>query len=652
MFTTSDDDIADLQQTKFPHQIETLRAAASSRFSTSPSFTQLLPHIRELASLLKNATPDQLIDETNLIRREFAKGRSTAEPELLVAGLALISEALRRAKGVTLYDVQLQAVTALSRNRIAQMQTGEGKTFVGIAASGYLAMAGRGVHVITPNAYLADRDQQLAAPVLAQLDMTAGLLPERVDAAQKIPAYDCDVTYGTGHEFGFDYLRDQLTLRKEARRPAGSRLLQALHTPSDGQRLTMQRGLEFAVVDEADSVLIDDAGSPLVLSMSVQSEAPDTLAHKTALQLSEELQPGRHYQLDPASGLIMLTGAGIQRCHNADVAIPVSVLMRPWTEYVQQALRARLLFRRDVHYVINQNEVRIVDETTGRIFEDRSWQDGLHQAIEAREGLPVTAEKEPIAQITRQRFFRQYKNLCGMTGTAIGCEYELQQVFKLQVEEIPLRVPSARKILPTRYFANSHARWNAVAADVAALQQTGRAVLVGTRSIEDSETLSTILQQQRISHRTLNGLQNDSEANIVSLAGQPQAVTIATNLAGRGTDIGLAAEVRERGGLHVIVSECQSVSRMDRQLIGRCGRQGDPGSAQTFVSADDALLTLHGPWLAAAIKRHANANGEAFADFTSQLHRIQQTAERQQFVGRMQLLQRDTARENLFRKSK
>ena len=405
--SASNTETTGMRQTNFPPHIDTLRAASANKFSSSPTFAQLLPHIREMASLLQSATPDQLIAETDLIRREFAKGRSTAEPELLVAGLALISEALRRAKGVTLYDVQLQAVTALSRNRIAQMQTGEGKTFVGIAASGYLAMAGRGVHVITPNVYLAGRDQQLAAPVLAQLDMTAGLLPERVDAAQKIPAYDCDVTYGTGHEFGFDYLRDQLTLRKEARRPPGSRLLQALNTPSGGQRLTMQRGLEFAVVDEADSVLIDDAGSPLVLSMSAQTEAPDTLAHKTALRLSEELQPGRHYHLDPASGLTMLTGAGIQRCHEADVAIPVSVLIRPWTEYVQQALRARLLFRRDVHYVINDDEVRIVDETTGRIFEDRSWQDGLHQAIEAREGLPVTAEKEPIAQVTRQRFFRQ-----------------------------------------------------------------------------------------------------------------------------------------------------------------------------------------------------------------------------------------------------
>ena len=627
-------------------------SATSHALSSRSTTAQLLPHIRQLASCLQQATSQQLIEETNLIRRELAKGRSPDEPELLVAGLSLICEALRRAKDVTLYDVQLHAVAALSRNRIVQMQTGEGKTFVGIAASGYLAMAGRGVHVITPNVYLAGRDQEQAAPVMAQLGMTAGLLPERTDAATKFPAYDCDVTYGTGHEFGFDYLRDQLTLRKESRRPVGSRLLQALRQPAAGPRLTMQRGLEFAVVDEADSVLIDDAGSPLVLSLTAQSAAPDALAHQTALRLCEHLHADQHYHLNPASGLIMLTGEGIRRCHASDVAIPVSVLIRPWTEYVQQALRAHLLFRRDVHYVIEEDEVRIVDETTGRIFEDRSWQDGLHQAIEARESLPITAEKDPVAQVTRQRFFRLYKNLCGMTGTAIGCENELHEVYRLKVEEIPLRVPSARRILPTRFFATSNARWMAIANDATALQSSGRAVLVGTRSIADSEILSAILTDSGISHQVLNGLQNQSEADIVAMAGQPKAITIATNLAGRGTDISLSSDVRDRGGLHVIVSECQPVGRMDRQLIGRCARQGDPGSAQMFVSAEDTLLKLHGPWLSTAIAREADATGEAHTNFNSQLRRIQQSAERQQFVGRMQLLQRDTTRDTLFRKSR
>ncbi|MEZ6040977.1 MAG: hypothetical protein R3C20_10750 [Planctomycetaceae bacterium] len=622
---------------------------ASPVLSTEIPSEQLLPHIRDLAERLKTANRDELIDEVMVIRRELARGRSTSEPEMLVAGLALVSEALRRSKNIRLYDVQLLAVAALSRNRIAQMQTGEGKTFVGIAASGYLGMAGRGVHVITPNTYLAERDQSLAAPVLAELGMTAGLLPERVEAIQKFPAYDCDVTYGTGHEFGFDYLRDQLTLRQESRRPAGSRLLQALQEPADGRRITMQRGLEYAVVDEADSVLIDDAGSPLVLSMSAQDGAPDASAHQMAMQLLSQLEPEKHYQMDAASGLLMLTGEGIQRCHSADVRIPVPVLIRPWTEYVQQALRARLLFRRDVHYVVEDDEVRIVDETTGRIFEDRSWQDGLHQAIEAKEGLKITAEKSPLAQITRQRFFRIYNNLCGMTGTAIGCEQELKEVYRLKIEEIPLRVPSARQLMPTRYFATRKARWNAIAEEIIRKQKAGRAVLVGTRSIADTDVISRLLAELRVPHQVLNGLQTADEADIVSHAGQPGSVTIATNLAGRGTDISLHPDVKRQGGLHVIVSECQNAGRMDRQLIGRCGRQGDPGSAQVFASAEDTLLTNHGPWLAAAIQREADASGETFADFATQLRRVQQAAERQQYVGRMQLLQRDSYRDKLFR---
>jgi preprotein translocase subunit SecA len=482
--------------------------------------------------------------------------------------------------------------------------------------------------------------------------MTAGLLPERVDAFKKKPAYDCDITYGTGHEFGFDYLRDQLTLRKEQYRVLGTRLLARLQQDFNPGRLTMQRGLEFAVIDEADSVLIDDAGSPLVLSMSSAESAADARAHHTAKALSEVLVSGRHFHLDPASGLIILTPEGTQRCHAADVAIPVAQLVRPWADYVQQALRARLLFRRDVHYVIEKNEVRIVDETTGRIFEDRFWQDGLHQAIETREGLPVTAEKEPIAQITRQRFFRRYRNLCGMTGTAAGCEQEFADVYRLQVREIPLRVPSARRLLPTRYFATGNAKSQAIVDDIRRLRKTGRPILVGTRTIADSENLAQQLRDEGIEHQLLNGLQNSAEAEIVRNAGQRGAVTIATNLAGRGTDISLSPEVREAAGLHVIVAECQLSGRMDRQLIGRCARQGDPGSAQIFVAADDVLLQLHGPWLAAAVIREADDQGEAHVSFNSQLHRIQAIAERQQRFGRMQMLQRDTVRDSLFNSSR
>lgn len=610
---------------------------------------ELIPHIRALAKTLEAATESQLIGEVGEVRRELARGHRSSEPHLLVAGLALACEALRRTKGIRLYDVQLIAAMAMSRRCIAQMQTGEGKTFVALTAAMHLAMAGRGVHVITPNTYLAERDEQLAASVVAPLGLSVALLPERVDAEKKTPAYDADITYGTGHEFGFDYLRDQLTLRQQAQERPGERLLRQLDPASSSQRLTMQRGLIYAVVDEADSVLIDDASSPLVLSFGSNDRAPDADAHLTAKALAEQLKLGDEFLIETSTGRIALTEAGVRRCYADDVAIPVLQLVRPWTEYVQQALRARYLFKRDVHYVVQNGEVRIVDETTGRIFEDRSWQDGLHQAIEASQDLKIVAEKYSVAQVTRQRFFRLYENLSGMTGTAVGCERELHDVYNLQVEEIPLRVPSQRIVYSTRFFSKAAAKNAAVIEAAMACRSQGRAVLIGTRSISDSEILARGLESHGVPFELLNGLQNADEAEIVSKAGQPGAITIATNLAGRGTDIALHEDVRQRGGLHVIVTECQTSGRMDRQLIGRCARQGDPGSAEIFVSAEDTLVSQYGPWLANALCREADQNAEVHADFTSQLNRIQAAAERQQYAARVNMLRRDIARDSLLR---
>ncbi len=630
-------------------QPETTRGPAASKKLSNATSAQLVSHVKALVDSLESASEGQLRHEVNLVRREMARGQAPTEPHLLIAGLALAMEAMRRTIGVTLYDVQLLAAISMSRRCIVQMQTGEGKTFVALAAALHLSLTGRGVHVITPNTYLAERDQQQAAQVAAPLGISVALLPERVDAAKKTPAYDCDITYGTGHEFGFDYLRDQLTLRQQSGQRLGERLLNKLKPDASSRRVTMQRGLAYAIVDEADSVLIDDAGSPLVLSFGSSERAPDADAHLTAKALAELLQPTTDYVVEPSAGRVALTEAGVERCHAGDVEIPVLQLARPWTEYVQQALRARCLFRRGVHYVIQDDEVRIVDETTGRIFEDRSWQDGLHQAIEASQKLPITAEKHAVAQITRQRFFRLYENLSGMTGTAIGCERELDDVYKLTVEEIPLRVASQRIVLPIRFFATNAAKCHAITQDIVFVQQLGRAVLVGTRSISDSEILAAKLASQRIECQLLNGLQDAAEAEIISRAGDPKSVTIATNLAGRGTDIHLHPEVRANGGLHVIVAECQTSSRMDRQLIGRCARQGDPGSAQTYASAEDVLVAIHGPWLADALVREADQNGEVNSDFTRQLRRIQTTAERQQYASRISMFRRDITRDTLLR---
>ncbi len=615
----------------------------------STTSEELIPHIRALAETLRSATEAQLIAEVGEVRKELARGHLTSDPHMLVAGLSLAYEALRRTRNIQLYDVQLLAAIAMSRRCIAQMQTGEGKTFVALAASLHLAMAGRGVHVVTPNAYLANRDHESAKVVAAALGLTVALLPERVDASEKAPTYDADITYGTGHEFGFDYLRDQLTLRQQAQERLGDRLLRQLNPEASTQRVTMQRGLIFAVVDEADSVLIDDASSPLVLSFGTNERAPDADAHLTAKALATALKPEEEYVLEASSGRVALTQSGIQRCYADDVAIPVLQLVRPWTEYVLQALRAKFLFRQDVHYVIQDGEVRIVDETTGRIFEDRSWQDGLHQAIEASKDLNITAEKYSVAQVTRQRFFRLYKHLSGMTGTAAGCEQELEDVYNLEVEEIPLRVPSRRIVYSPRFFSRSVYKNAAIIDAAIQCRNHGRPVLIGTRSISDSEALAKGLAEAGVAFQLLNGLQNSDEAEIVRVAGQPGAITIATNLAGRGTDISLHPTVKECGGLHVIVTECQTSSRMDRQLIGRCARQGDPGSAEIMICAEDALVSQYGPWLASALLREADETGEVHSDFTSQLSRIQATAERQHYAARVNMLRRDIARDSLLR---
>jgi preprotein translocase subunit SecA len=628
----------------------TANSAATQRPVKSADAPRLIPHIRTLAKSLQSAPKSKLLDEVGVIRRELARGTPLSAAPLLVAGLALAVEALRRAQGVEVYDVQLLAAMDMSRRCVAQMQTGEGKTLAAIAAALHLSLAGRGVHVITPNVYLAERDSRIAASAAEVLDLSVGLLPDRGNAEQKVPAYDADITYGTGHEFGFDYLRDQLTLRQHARRRLGERLLSQLDLDLPVSRSTMQRGLAFAIVDEADSVLVDDAGSPLVLSPGTQQSAPDAEVHRAAKKLAGDLTPSIDYMIDRAAGRIAITESGIQKCYRPDIVIPVQQLTRPWTDYVQQALHARYLFRRGVNYVVDTDEVRIVDQSTGRIYEDRSWQDGLHQAIEALEELPITAERTPIAQITRQRFFRLYDHLSGMTGTAIGCEREFRDVYRLDVDVIPVRVPSRRLMLPSRFFATAAVRNSAVIESAVQMRNQCRAVLIGSRTISDSEDFAGQLASRQVPCQILNGLQDAEEADIIANAGTPGCITIATNLAGRGTDICLHPAVKEQGGLHVIVAECQTSGRMDRQLIGRCARQGDPGSAQIFVSAEDHLLTTYGPWLAAAIRREAGESGEVHADFTSQLNRIQKDSERHQYTSRMQMLKQDMERDTLLRR--
>ncbi len=565
-----------------------------------------------------------------------------------IEAFALMCDAIRRVQGVELYAVQLMAARILARGRVAEMQTGEGKTLACAPAAYLHGLTGRGVHIATPNAYLAQRDCELLSPAFQMLGVSVDQLPERASVERKRAAYQCDVTYGTGYELGFDYLRDQLSRRRTTGRELGQTLWARVRGGDTSQTETTQRALYYVVVDEIDNVLLDDAGSPLVLSGTANAEASDLEAHQLAHRLSTRLIAERHYRFDPSTGSVRLTDAGVDFIHTDEVDIPIPVLLRTWAEYVEKALLATLHFRRDVHYVVVDGAVQIVDASTGRIFADRSWQDGLHQAIEAKEGLRITAEKHALAQITRQRFFRLYERLCGMTGTAAGCAREFRQVYGLRTQSVPLRVPSRRKILPPRNFASAAAKWQAVVQSVVQIHDVGRPVLVGTRSIDDSEHLADLFQQQGLEFELLNGRQDATEADVLVRAGQRRAITIATNLAGRGTDIRLAPEVVSLGGLHVIVAECHDSRRVDRQLIGRGARQGDAGSAQTFVSAEDSLIQRFGPWLAPTMQRHATPAGEVPLDLVRQIHRLQAIAERQEYASRCALLRRDLSRDVLL----
>jgi preprotein translocase subunit SecA len=611
--------------------------------------------IRAEEDRLKDLSPERLRERSDQVRTLVSQETPDASAARIEA-FAIMCDALRRASGICLYDVQLLAASALAQGAIAEMQTGEGKTLACAPAAYLHALTGRGVHIATTNQYLAKRDYETLLPAYKLLGISVGLLPEQSGSpteqsgspAAKYDAYRCDVTYGTGYEFGFDYLRDQLTLQQASRRTLGAKTLESLLGGSSKSSLLVQRELYYSIVDEADNVLLDDAASPLILSGSAEGEAKDAQVHRAAREIIDELTAREHYRVSPGSGRFALTDAGIDWIHNVGDRIPIDLLERTWTEYVEQALNAVAL-RRDVHYVVTgEGEVQIVDTGTGRIFTDRTWREGLHQAVEAKEGVTITPEKIALAQITRQRFSRMYERLAGMTGTATGCEREFRQVYGLRIVPIPLRTLSRRELWPTRFFVDQDQKWNAIADSIQEIYQQQRPVLVGTTSIADSEHLAQLLLARGLEFQLLNGRQDADEAAIVAAAGQRRTVTIATSLAGRGTDIKLGDSVMELGGLHVIVSDCSDSARIDRQLVGRCARQGDPGSAQMFVSAEDSLIQQHGSWLVQSIERNVDPNGETKVDFSGQLRRIQRSGERMGYSARCIMLRRDLSRETLF----
>jgi preprotein translocase subunit SecA len=516
---------------------------------------------------------------------------ATLNSDATALAFALAREAARRHTGLRHFPVQLFGGAAMMSGAVAEMQTGEGKSLTALLPAVAAALSRRPVHIITVNDYLARRDAELFRPAFNALGLTVGLIEHGQQHAQRQIAYGCDVTYCTNKELVFDYLRDRLALGARRQR-ARIVIDRTFKQPSAKytQNLLL-RGLHFAIVDEADSVLVDEARTPLILSGSAEHAQNEAGVYDTALRCARRLTPGEDFHVVPNQRSIRLTPRGERLVANLTAGLPgLWAIRRAREELVQLALSAQHLFRRDAQYIVTGGKVQIVDEYTGRVMPDRSWEHGLHQLIEAKENCAVTERHNTLARITYQRFFRRYLHLCGMTGTATETAGELQTVYGLRVVRIPTNRPLRRTDLGARTFVTAQVKWRAVVESVKSATRQGRPVLIGTRSVDASEHVGNLLLDAGLKPVILNARQDRQEAEIIAAAGQVGRITVATNMAGRGTDIQLHPAVRDAGGLHVILTEYHESRRIDRQLFGRAGRQGDPGSYESVVALEDELF--------------------------------------------------------------
>ncbi len=566
------------------------------------------------------------------------------KPRIFVPILAHGIEAIRRVFGFWLHPVQLQAVIAAIRGRSIEMQTGEGKTLVS-AMIGYFYSYSGGVHLATTNAYLASRDYASIAPVYASLRIASGVIRHQQSPSSKREAYSADVTFGPGYQFGFDYLQDQTTLRDGDFGRLGVSTVQTFSDQSHSDLLVQQGGHCTLIVDEADSVMIDEALTPLVLGGTV-SKQHDTRPYVLAWRIAQSLVDERDYVLGLGGQSVELTEDGIAKIHKDPSQIRRMELVRPWAKYVENALQAEHSLCRNEQYVVQDNAVKIVDQFTGRVFDDRQWQSGLHQAVCVKEHLPVQQPTEVLARISRQRYFQRYDRIIGLSGTLASVRKELQRVYGARVAVIPTNKKSQRDSLATRCFATVEAKIQAIADDVIIRNERGQPVLLGTRTIRQSEACAAELRSRGLQVSVLNGIQDEAEAEIVSQAGRSGSITIATNMAGRGTDIRLDDQAKLCGGLHVIGFEHNFSRRVDRQLIGRSARQGQPGSTQFYLSCEDDLFQDH-PKLASRILRscpkHARGGGEVTMPLqvAKVVHHVQEDHERKAAKSRQQIAETD-----------
>ncbi|MCM2372827.1 preprotein translocase subunit SecA [Aporhodopirellula aestuarii] len=577
--------------------------------------------------------------------------RSDESTEILTLAIGVVQTAVQREMSISLFDVQWHAGIVMSLGSIAEMQTGEGKTLAGVLPAYLHALRGQGVHVVTPNAYLARRDYEQLRPVYERCGISTSVVEDGYDDDQARRAYASDITYGSAHTIGFDFLRDQLIEQQTASLAVGERFLRDLRGAQSPRG--RQRGLISAIVDEADDVLLDDAVSPLILSGASNGDAVDAELHRIAVEFINDLSEGEHFVF-AGGDRIELTDAGFTTVYQHIEAATHSKLVRPWHEYIVSALRAAFCYQRDVHYVVRDSEIQLIDSSTGRVFADRTWSGGLHQAVQAREDLKITSESSTLGRVTKQRFFRSYRFLTGMTGTADQCQDELERVYGTPVSTIELRHPSKRETYPPRVVMTRDEKYDAVVNEAIQLAASGRPVLIGTLSVSESLEIAARLRERDCEFKILNGIQDADEAAVISAAGESGAITVATNLAGRGTDIGLDPESLTRGGLHVIVTQMHSLARVDRQLIGRAARCGDPGSCRFFIAADDDLLIQHAPWISRHLSRCDRLAEDCGLDITrrfkllKQIETVQRRTQRQATIRRLRLLQSDSHEQQLL----
>jgi preprotein translocase subunit SecA len=630
------------------HLTSLLTGSVRSRLA---QWSRYVPQIAALEEPLTQQSDYDLKKQSLSLRYRARSG----EPldRLLVEAFALVREAGRRKINMRHFDVQLLGGAAVHFDSIVEMQTGEGKTLTATLPMYLAALEGKGAHLATVNDYLAQRDADLMRPVYELLGMKVGCIQAQMPQPERKKQYACDVTYGTANEMGFDFLRDRLLKRRisEGQRDLFGAML---GRSGPGSEEPVQGELNFMLVDEADSILIDEARTPLIISaLPGEEEELEAEAYRWAAKHAPEFDEEEHYDYDHKDKTVELTLPGRRKVR--EIPKPAAMDRMPLStiyEHIERAVKvAREMFL-DRQYVVRDGEIVIVDEFTGRLGEGRKWRAGIHQAVEAKEGVEITFATNQAARITVQDFFLRYNRLAGMTGTAATSAGELYKIYECRVISVPTNRPPIREKLPTLVFGTADDKWQAIIDDIAEQHNAGRPVLVGTRSIDKSEKLAHLLNERGIMHHVLNARHVAKEAEIVAQAGQSGKVTVATNMAGRGTDIRLGPGVTELGGLHVICTELHESQRIDRQLIGRCGRQGDPGTYRQFLALDDEILVVgFGPKKGKKLKERGEslAGRGPLSGFESLFYTAQKKVERRHFRDRKVLLYHEKERQKMQR---